>query len=90
MDFQRVNVVDGLSTGLGLGTGGIADVENAIMKVVGSNQTVTGRSKITLVLDGLDFLLAATGSGVLEVLGMVGELREVRLLSNYMLHRALG
>lgn len=82
VDFQKVNVVDGLSMGLGLGTGGIADVEKAIMEAIRSKQTVTGRGNIVLVLDGLDFFLAATGSEVLEVLDMVGELREVRLFSN--------
>lgn len=76
MDF-----VDGLGGGLGLSTGGIADVEKSIMKVIESKKILNDGCNIVLVLDGLDFLLAATGCEVLRLLDVVGELREVRLLS---------
>ena len=81
-----MNLVDGLSSGLGLGNGGIVDVEQAIMNAIGSKETRNDGGKIILVLDGVDFLIAATGCEVLEVLDMIGELREVRISSNYSLH----
>lgn len=81
-----MNLVDGLGSGLGLRSGGIADVERAIMKAIGSKETRNDGGNVILVLDGLDFLLAAAGCEVLEVLDMIGELREVRILSNYGLH----
>ena len=83
IDFLNVDFVDGLGSALGLGAGGIADVERAIMKVVESKKTLNEGRDIVLVLDGLDFLLAATGCEVLGLLDMIGELREVCLLSNY-------
>ena len=79
-------LVDGLGSGLGLGSGGIADVEKAIIKAIGSKETRNDGGNVILVLDGLDFLLAATGCEVLYVLDMIGELREVRILPNYWLH----
>lgn len=83
IDFQKVDFVDGLGSALGMGAGGIADVEQAIMKVIESKETLNDARNIVLVLDGLDFLLAATGCKVLGLLDMIAELREVRLLSNY-------
>lgn len=83
IDFQKVDFVDGLGSALGLGAGGIADVERAIMKVIESKERLNDGRNIVLVLDGLDFLLAATGCEVLGLLDMIGELREVRPLSNY-------
>ena len=53
------------------------DVEKAILEAIGSKGGTDGGGKVVLVLDGLDFLLAATGCEVLRVLDMVGELREV-------------
>ncbi len=81
-----MNLVDGLSSGLGLGNGGIADVEQAIMNAIGRKETRNDGGNTILVLDGLDFLIAATGCEVLEVLDMIGELREVQIFSNYSLH----
>ena len=60
--------------------GGIAEVEEAVMKAIGSRGTLKEEGNVILVLDGLDFLLAATECEVLGVLNMLGELREVRLL----------
>lgn len=81
-----MHFVEGLSSGLGLGAGEIDDVEREIMKATRSNENLNERSKVLLVLDGLDFLLAATGWEVLSVLDMVGALREVRIVSKYRLH----
>ena len=78
IDFQKVHLIDGLSSGLGLSAGGIADMEKAIMEAIGSKGTVNDGVNVTLVLDGLDFLLAATGCEGLRVLDMIGELKEVR------------
>ena len=69
--------MDGLISGLGLGAGGLDDVEKAILEAIGSKESTDGGGNVVLVLDGLDFLLAATGCEVLGVLDMVGELREV-------------
>ena len=60
--------------------GGIAEVGKAIMKAIGSKETPKEEGNVMLVLDGLDFLLAATECEVLGVLEMLGELREVCLL----------
>ena len=80
-----MHLVDGLSGGLGLGAGGIADVEKAITSAIEScKETFNGGGNVMLVLDGLDFLLAATGCKVLEMLDMIGELREVRRLQLYL------
>ncbi len=81
-----MHLVDGLNSGLGLNGGGIADVEKVIMKAIGSTDTMNEGRSVTLVLDGLDFLLAATGCEVLGLLDMIGELSEVRLLSKSWFH----
>ena len=75
-----MHLLDGLSTGLGMDVGGTAEVEKAVIKAIGSKETRKEEGNVILVLDGLDFLLAATECGVLGVLDMLGELREVRLL----------
>ncbi|CAD6569754.1 MAG: hypothetical protein ASARMPREDX12_002908 [Alectoria sarmentosa] len=78
IDFQKVHLVDGLGSGLGLGAGGIVEVEKAIASAIGScKETLDDGGNVILVLDGLDFLLAAMGCEVLEILDMIGELREV-------------
>lgn len=82
IDFGKVQLVDGLSSGLGLDAGGIADVEKAIMKAIGRVESLNDRTGIILVLDGLDFLLAATECEMLRMLEMIGELREVHNSSN--------
>lgn len=57
------------------------EVEKAIASAIGScKETLDDGGNVILVLDGLDFLLAAMGCEVLEILDMIGELREVRLL----------
>ena len=84
-----MHLLDGLRSGLGLNAGGIADVEKEIMKAIGSKETLNNGGNVILVLDGLDFLLAATECEVLGVLDMIGELREVYVLSEYWLN-AIG
>lgn len=84
-----MHLVDGLSSGLGLGAGGMDDVEKAILKAIGSKDGTNGGGNVVLVLDGLDFLLAATGCEVLGLLDMIGELREVGLFSLSLLNYRL-
>lgn len=86
INFGKVQLVDGLSSGLGLDAGGIADVEKAIMKAIERVESLKDRSSVILVLDGLEFLLAATECEVLGMLEMIGELREVHISSNSQLH----
>ena len=81
-----MHLIDGLSGGLGLNGGGVAGVEKAIMKAVGSKEALNDHRNIILVLDGLDFLLAATGCEVQELLDMIGDLREVRHFSKLWLN----
>ena len=75
---QKITFVDALTTGLGLGAK-IDDVEKTILRAIEEAQRAAGhqRGKMLLVLDGLDFLLAASAFPVLEIMDMVGELREV-------------
>lgn len=82
MDLGKLQLVDGLSSGLGLNAGGIADVEKAIMRAIGRVESLNDRTSVILVLDGLEFLLAATECEVLGMLEMIGELREVHISSN--------
>lgn len=75
-----MHLVDGLRSGLGLGGGcEIAGVEKAIAAAIRScKESLNGGGNVMLVLDGVDFFLAATGCEVLEILDMIGELRDVR------------
>lgn len=75
-------MLDALSTGFGVSTGGLAQVETEILKAITTAKETTkaeGEGSVLLVLDGLDFLLAATGCPALEILDLVGELREAYL-----------
>lgn len=73
--------------------GGLESVEREILRVVGAVRGGRGETRgdgggggtgqaregrVVLVLDGLDFLLAATGTTAMEMSDMVGELRSVR------------
>ena len=77
--------MDGLSSGLGLNSAGISNVRKAIVEAIGSKGERNDEDSIMLVLDGLDFLLAATGCEVLGLLDMIGELREVRIIPAFWL-----
>ena len=78
INFQRLQIVDALGNGLGLGVEGLAGVEKEILKVVETaDKAMKGEGRVLLVLEGLDFLLAATACPALDVIDMVGELRVV-------------
>ena len=71
---SSATVIDALSTGLGISNGGIEDVEQKVLtSIQGLNED---GSKIIVILDGIDLLLAATNISVGEILDSLGELRE--------------
>lgn len=77
-NLQKMHIIDALGNGLGLSAGGIAEVETEILKTNESAKKATrDEGRVLLVLDGLDFLLAATACPVLDITKMLGELREV-------------
>ncbi len=70
-----MNFIDALQSGIGLKGRGIGEVEELILKAIDeANATST---RVLLVLDGIDFLLAATDTTVDDLLDCVLELREV-------------
>lgn len=73
--------IDGLGTGIGLGEDGIEGLERELLAGIKKAKGPDGDgSKVVLMMDGLDFVLAAAeGVGVQGILDMVGEVREVRL-----------
>ena len=78
INLSQIQIIDGLANGLGVRTGKLADVEAEILKMIdGAKGSMKGDGRIQLVLDGLDLVLAALESPVMEVLEMIGELREV-------------
>lgn len=80
VDFSRSGKLTFLN-GLGINFGkGMKDVEKEILNTVQTLKNDKGQ-KVLVVLDGVDFLAAAMGGEVIEVLGMVTEIREVRFLS---------
>lgn len=77
-NFQKVHIIDALSNGLGLQPRGLADVERTVLEAIKpSNEATGGGGKTLLILDGLDFLLAATSCSANAILEMLGEFREV-------------
>ena len=76
IDPQRISIIDALSTSLGISPSpDILAVEKTILKAIEEAQKDYG-NKILLVLDSLDFLLAATAVPVIAVIEMVLEVRE--------------
>ena len=56
-------------------------METEILKAIATAKEATnenGEAGVLLVLDGLDFLLAATGCATLEIMELVGAVREAR------------
>ena len=72
---SSVTFLDCLGTGLGLKDGGIEQVEGKVLDA--TTKLKNDGSKVIVILDGIDLLLAATETSVGEVLDCVGELREV-------------
>lgn len=56
-------------------------METEILKAIATAKEATkenGEARVLLILDGLDFLLAATGCVTLEIMELVGAVRDVR------------
>jgi hypothetical protein len=54
-----------------------ARLQSVEAALLGAVRGLKGGGKTLLVLDGLDFLLGATGATALQVMETIGELREV-------------
>ncbi|KAL8733638.1 MAG: hypothetical protein Q9166_002048 [cf. Caloplaca sp. 2 TL-2023] len=70
----KVTFVDALQSGLGLQDPGIRELEKVLLKAIDDAKATSTR--VLLVLDGIDFLLAATEAGADDVLNIIWELRE--------------
>ncbi|KAL8905044.1 MAG: hypothetical protein Q9171_006833, partial [Xanthocarpia ochracea] len=66
--------IDALQSGLGLQGLAIGEVESSLLKAI--DEAKAKSTRIVLVLDGVDFLLAATEATVEDVLDSISELRE--------------
>lgn len=80
-DFSQAGKVRFLDA-LGPVLDGVREMEGIIGGAIGSLKSM-GRGgpgdKIMVILDGLDFMMAANGAGAGEMLEMVGRIREVGL-----------
>ncbi|KAL9599963.1 MAG: hypothetical protein Q9179_003380 [Wetmoreana sp. 5 TL-2023] len=70
----KITFIDALKSGLGLHSSGIDEAEKALLKNIEAAK-VAG-SRVLLVLDGIDFLLAAAEAMVDELLDFIWELKE--------------
>lgn len=70
-----ITFIDALQSGLGLQGRGVGEVEELLLKAI--NEAKAMSTRILLVLDGIDFLLAATETTVDDLLDSILELREV-------------
>ena len=84
INSQRMHVVDALFRDLALESDGLSRVEARILKAVNDTQEIGKEdAKVLLILDGLDFLLAATSCSVLSIMDTIGELQEVCSTEKY-------
>lgn len=82
VDFSRsdrLSFLDGLGANFGKG---VSEVEREILNAIQRLKQNEGQ-RLLLILDGVDFLAAAMGAEVTEVMDMVTEIREVRFLSPF-------
>lgn len=80
IDFSRsskLSFLDGLGVNFGKG---VRDVEKEILHAMQRLKKDEGQ-RVLVILDGVDFLAAAMGAEVTEVMDIVTEIREVRFLS---------
>lgn len=80
VDFSRsgkLSFMDGLGVDFGKG---VREVEKEILNAV-QRLKINEKQRVLVVLDGVDFLAAAMGAEVTEVMDMVTEIREVRFHS---------
>ncbi|KAI4264381.1 MAG: hypothetical protein L6R42_000508 [Xanthoria sp. 1 TBL-2021] len=69
-----ITFIDALQSGLGLQGRGVGEVEELLLKAI--DEVKATSTRILLVLDGIDFLLAATETTVDDLLDSILELRE--------------
>ncbi|CAO1600010.1 hypothetical protein XANCAGTX0491_003716 [Xanthoria calcicola] len=69
-----ITCIDALQSGLGLQGGGVGEVEEVLLKAIDEAKATSTR--ILIVIDGIDFLLAATEITVEDLLDCIMELRE--------------
>lgn len=74
-DNGKITFIDALHLGHGLRKNGINEVEEVLLKKI--KEVETSNNRVLLVLDGIDFLLAATEARLDEILSVIWELREV-------------
>ena len=78
INSQRVHIIDTVTKDLILESDGLSKLEERILEVVNDAQEAgKGSGRILLVLDGLDFLLAATSCFVPSIMDTIGGLQEV-------------
>ena len=78
---SSVTFLDGLWAGLGFTDGGIQQVEKEIIDA--TSKLKEDGSKVIVILDGIDLLLAASETSVGDILDCLGELREVPLIASF-------
>lgn len=52
-------------------------MEGMIEEAIGSFTNEGGGKRVLVLMDGVDFMMAALGLGAVEILGMIGRIREV-------------
>ncbi|KAL9006129.1 MAG: hypothetical protein Q9188_001098 [Gyalolechia gomerana] len=71
---ERISFVDALQLGLGLQSGDIRELAKQVLKAI--KETASTNTKALLILDGIDFLLAATDFTLDELLDTIWALRD--------------
>ncbi|KAL8737532.1 MAG: hypothetical protein Q9181_001584 [Wetmoreana brouardii] len=71
----KIAFIDALQSGLGLHSAGIDEAEKTLLKSI--EVAKAAGSRILLVLDGIDVLLAAAEATINKILDLIWELREV-------------
>ena len=71
-------------------------MEGMIEEAIGNFTNEGGGKRVVVLMDGVDFMMAALGLGAVEILGMIGRIREVgfcfytsRLSLQYMFYHLL-
>ena len=76
IDFRQIHIIDALSSGLGLDADSLEPVEEEIRNAMSRTRQEANDRGTLLVLDGLDFLLAATACRVQQLLDLIYDLRD--------------
>ncbi|KAL8839056.1 MAG: hypothetical protein Q9170_001892 [Blastenia crenularia] len=74
----RIKFIDALQSGLGLQVDGIKGAEKLVLEAV--NEAKSSSTKVMLILDGIDFLLAAVECRADDILNITWELMEPTLM----------